>query len=198
MKILSFLSCCLLFFACSPPVYKTSVATIVHPGSFTKSSIIEYYANGKRYTVKGPLQKHLAKGDKFELRYRASNPYRKQVLLESPVFLPEEKISFTHARIRKCITGNYSRVRYTYWVNGKHYQRTQWIKDVFNAEKGSVCDIAYWKDDPQRSVMLRSAEGLNKNNAQTRNSPKDNGSPKNSNMYINGISLTGFTGKPCD
>lgn len=144
------------------------------------------------------MQKHLAKGEKFELKYLASDPYRKEVLIEKPVFLPEEQICFAQAIIRRCMTGNFSRVSFTYWLVGKRYKKTQWIKDVFYAEKGSVCNIAYCKDDPQRSVLLRSTEGLDENNAQTCNGPKGNGSPKNSNMNIDGISLPSLAGKPGD
>jgi len=140
--------------SCSIRVPCQSIATVTYAGTVLRNPIIEYFAGGKRYTVTAPRQKHLVKGEKFKMVYDSLRPYRIELLNEQPLFVPDEKTMVANGEICRCLSGPYSKVHFTYTVNGKSYKKMQVVEGCFYAKRKQACSVWYWAEDPRRAILV--------------------------------------------
>ncbi|MGZ3921972.1 MAG: hypothetical protein ACXVNM_02230 [Bacteroidia bacterium] len=147
----------LSFYFCSCRVrnVKTTVATVICPHrEFPYNcSIIEYRVNEKRYFSMAPHLKYMTKGDKFFMTYDSLNPVKQEIYMEYPVILPSEETLTIKGKILKCITGEYSKITYEYYVNDVRYKKLQVLRGFYRMKKGTECPIRVVKADPKRAKL---------------------------------------------
>lgn len=98
-------------------------------------------------------------GDKFVIDYEKNNPEINKVREDKPVFLNNEITGITICEIKRYNTFFFNELWFFYWVNGVKYERDYDAPinsdELYpNLKKGNLYKVKYWKENPQRSIIL--------------------------------------------
>lgn len=147
-----------LLTSCTVQHSVTCIAKVIHPGNQLLSSIIEYRTGDKRYVCFGPRQAYLAKGELFMLVYNKHKPWKHKLITDAPLFLETEKTQYTEGKIVRCVSGDYSKVVFTYEVNGVSYKKLQMLEGPVDLTRRNNCLVRYSPGNPARSVIMGKKE----------------------------------------
>lgn len=140
--------------SCAVRNAEVGIATILHPGGKGMPSMIEYRVGKQRYVSFGPRQRHLAKGEHFQLRYDRKKPWKHVLLTEAPAFLENEHTQYTEGKVVRCVNADYTKVSFTYEVNGKSYKKLQVIRGPTDLAKKENCLVKYCTENPARAILI--------------------------------------------
>ena len=126
-------------------------------GTSIRSAILKFNIKEKKYFSRSSDYYDI--GEKFIIEYEQKNPAINQVRLDKPIFLKNEKTSYTIGII-DTYNPNYLReISFIYFVDGKQYKQS--YKPIENSEieypdlkEAGKYIVEFWEENPKRSIIL--------------------------------------------
>jgi len=121
----------------------------------TTEVAFEYYVNNKRYLVSHSKWQYLVTGEKFRVAYDSLDPSTAKVLIQEPLFLPDEERIKTTGTITDLSTLD---CFFEYDAMGIHYKKFQhYYKGIIEKypelKIGSKCEVEYDPYIPHRVII---------------------------------------------
>ena len=139
---------------------KETIGTIIgynEGGNSGRSAILEFSYKNKLYYTNTDDNYYV--GEKFIVEYEDKNPKANRVRLDKPVFLKNEKTSFTIGIVNNYNPNYFREISFIYFVDGKKYEQSyEPIEDSEikypELKEGKKYKVKYWEDYPKRSIIL--------------------------------------------
>ncbi len=146
------------------PRQKETYAVIIKP--YHISNVMEtdfaYYVKGHEYTVDGNYRSYYVKGEKYKLLYDSLNPYKCDVVQNTPLFLPSEKTKKTIGKVT-CLGKYFCEYEYNDELSDNtgadfYFKRSQDLPYDYkikypNLKLGQEYLVEYWVNDYRRSII---------------------------------------------
>ena len=139
---------------------KEAVGTVIgynEGGTSARSAIVEFSCKKKLCYTNSDDYYYV--GEKFIVEYEEKNPKANRVRLDKPVFLKNEKTSFTIGIVNNYNPNYFKEISFIYFVGGKKYEQS--YQPIENSEikypnlrMGKKYKVRYWEDYPKRSIIL--------------------------------------------
>ena len=139
---------------------KESVGTIIgydKGGTSMRPAIIVFKVKHQDFFSQCPGNYNI--GEKFIIEYEEKKPSINRARLDKPVFLKNEKTSFTIGIVNNYNPNYFRRISFIYFVDGKKYEQSyEPIEDSEikypDLKEGKKYKVQYWEDSPKRSIIL--------------------------------------------
>jgi hypothetical protein len=150
--------CSLLILAgtisCALQAPRETVATVLKAYIPGKGTVITYHANGKRIIALVPYIRGTVSGEKYKIWYDSLHLFRFDLQTNQPLFLEDEKTTFSKAVINRCIPDKYfTKVKFVYQANGRSYYKKQYMPGQYFFARGEELCVEYLEKDPRRSIL---------------------------------------------
>jgi hypothetical protein len=139
---------------------KETIGTIIgytEGGTNGRSAIVKFSCKKKLCYTNSDDYYYV--GEKFIVEYEEKNPKANRVRLDKPVFLKNEKTSFTIGIVTNYNPNYFREISFVYFVDGKKYEQS--YKPIEDSEikypdlkEGKKYKVRYWEDYPKRSIIL--------------------------------------------
>ena len=118
----------------------------------------EFNYNKKEYFTTSGADNYVV-GEKFLVKFDSIHPWKNQIMLDSPIFLENEKTGVAVGYLDRLINIKFfKRITFIYYIDGKKYEHSyEPGKDIENRypkfKKGKKYLVKYWLDNPERAII---------------------------------------------